>query len=221
MTPTLSESDPLRTALCRRTGTTTDARLLAEFATVKAGDHILDLGMGCGTVAIHLAQRNPGVQIEGLEIQPDLAKQAQNAITWHALTERIRIHTGDVREPPTALSSTPFDHVVCNPPYYAAGQGRMPPDPTRAACRFELNGTLMDFIRCSSHHLRPQGWLHMVCRPERISELIVCFNSVGLGLCRMKMVHPAVHKEAILTLYGARKGAAANTVIEPPIILDE
>ena len=47
-----------------------DAILLAGYVRPKAGDRLIDLGCGCGIIALILAHRYPNLQLFGVEIQP-------------------------------------------------------------------------------------------------------------------------------------------------------
>jgi len=51
-----------------------------DFADVKKNDAIIDLGTGCGVMALMLAKRRLGRKIVGLEIQKELAEIARKTI---------------------------------------------------------------------------------------------------------------------------------------------
>src|SRR5688500_7776996 len=56
--------------------TATKAALLDQ-ASVSAGDTVLDLGAGTGTLAIRLKQRVPAADVRGLDADPDVVARAR------------------------------------------------------------------------------------------------------------------------------------------------
>jgi len=56
-----------------------DAVLLANFADIKKGDTVIDLGTGTGIIAILIAGKTEAKSIIGLEIQEEMAEMAQEA----------------------------------------------------------------------------------------------------------------------------------------------
>ena len=50
---------------------------LLDQAAVAAGDSVLDLGAGTGTLAIWLKQRSPGAAVTGLDADPDVLARAR------------------------------------------------------------------------------------------------------------------------------------------------
>jgi len=50
---------------------------LIEQANIQAGQHVLDLGCGTGTLAIMAKQTQPGAEVVGLDADPDMLKVAK------------------------------------------------------------------------------------------------------------------------------------------------
>ena len=51
----------------------TDSVLLADFARPRAKDRAVDLGCGTGAIALLMAAHQPGLVVDAVEIQPDIA----------------------------------------------------------------------------------------------------------------------------------------------------
>ena len=51
--------------------------MLVEQAAVEAGQRVLDLGCGTGTLAIQVKQREPGAEVAGLDADPEMLAQAR------------------------------------------------------------------------------------------------------------------------------------------------
>lgn len=82
--------------------------------------HILELGTGCGAIALALASQRP----EHLYFASDLFKAAtgiakQNA-KRHGLDDRIHFFVGDWMEPLQEKTQL-FDMIISNPPYIPSG----------------------------------------------------------------------------------------------------
>ena len=191
--------------VCRETGGWQDGKYLLSLLHGNIGEHWLELGAGCGEITLLAAVHNPGVRIDALEIQNELAKIAQTNVMSNGLADRIRVFTGDVRHPPHSLPVGGYDKVFCNPPFFIPQAGRMPKKKVRAIARFERHGTLADFVACGARLLRASGQFHLVHRPERLTDILVGFSSQGLKLFRLMPIHSKKKPVARLILASARK----------------
>jgi tRNA G37 N-methylase Trm5 len=75
-----------------------DAVLLANFADVKKGDSVIDLGTGTGVIPILIAGKTQAKTIVGLEIQREMAEMADRSVKLNRLEERIKIVCGDIKD---------------------------------------------------------------------------------------------------------------------------
>ena len=94
-----------------------DAVMLSDFAKVKPGEKVLDLGTGTGILPILLSAKTRGEHFIGLEIQKESADMARRSIEWNHLQEKIEIVQGDIKEAAALFKPTFFDVIVTNPPY--------------------------------------------------------------------------------------------------------
>ena len=74
-----------------------DAPLLADFIRTEAEDELLELGTGCGVVALLLSIK-PFRSLTALEIQDSLFDLAFRNVRLNHLDERIRVLRADLRE---------------------------------------------------------------------------------------------------------------------------
>jgi tRNA1Val (adenine37-N6)-methyltransferase len=68
-----------------------DSLLLADFVRIRKFDHILDIGTGCGVIAMVLAKKHSNVKIVALEkqnrspVSGRLCKNSQEALARHEI----------------------------------------------------------------------------------------------------------------------------------------
>ena len=79
-----------------------DALLLAEFVSIKDEDLVIDLGAGSGIISLFLATKRKVGFIVGIELQKELASQAQRNVALNELERKIAIIQGDLRHLPLA-----------------------------------------------------------------------------------------------------------------------
>jgi tRNA1Val (adenine37-N6)-methyltransferase len=193
-----------------------EAFLLADFVSATAPDPCIDLGTGCGVVALFLARRFPHLRWIGLELQHSLAVLAQQNVVCNGLERHIDIVQGDMRQVSSLFPAGMFGTVVCNPPYRAVGNGRLNPHPEKAIARHELTVTLPQLVQAARHLLRRRGLLVMVYHPSRLPELCARLETAHLRPRRMRLVHATERAPASMVLIEAtRDGRNALTVLPP------
>jgi tRNA1Val (adenine37-N6)-methyltransferase len=193
-----------------------EAFLLADFVSAIAPDPCIDLGTGCGVIALFLARRFPHLRWIGLELQHSLAVLAQQNVVCNGLEHRIDIVQGDMRQVSSLFPAGVFGTVVCNPPYRAVGHGRLNPHPEKAIARHELTVTLPQLVQAARHLLRRRGLFVMVYHPARLPELFAQLEAAHLRPRRMRLVHATERAPASMVLIEAtRDGRDALTVLPP------
>ena len=82
-----------------------DAVLLSNFARVKKGERVLDLGTGTGIIPILLAAKTEGERFVGLEIQEESADMASRSVAHNFLEDKVEIVNGDIKEAATIFGA--------------------------------------------------------------------------------------------------------------------
>ncbi len=199
-----------------------DAVLLANFATVRKGDTVLDMGTGTGVIPLLIAGKTEAAKIIGLEIQPHLAEIAGRSVALNNLEDRVSIIEGDLQDGVSLFGASVFDVITCNPPYTQPKGGLINPNDSKAISRHEIKCTLEDVIRIASKLLKVGGKLAMVHRPERLVDIIWLMRYYKLEPKRLRFVHPSPGKKPNLILIeGVRGGNPQLNMLEPLYVYND
>ncbi len=199
-----------------------DAVLLAHFAKLDDVSTAVDLGCGCGVIAMILAFRLPSLKVIGLEYQEDMFAQACRSTEYNQLQNRVVIKQGDVRRIEKVFDQGTADLVVCNPPFYQLGTGKINNDPVISGARHETLASLSDFIKAAAFLLKPQGEFSFIITAERFIEALDLLADYRLNVRRIRMVHSKDDREAKLVLMaaGKRQKSKAYRILAPLIIYE-
>jgi len=198
-----------------------DAVLLANFADVRKGDTVLDIGTGTGIISILIAGKTGAETIFGIEIQAELAEMAKRSIMLNNLQDRVKIIQEDIKRGTEYFGASRFDVIVVNPPYMAQGSGLVNPEDSKALSRHEIACTLEDIISVSSELLVPGGQLAMVHRCERLVDVLYLMRAYSIEPKYIRFVHPLAHRRAnIFLVKGAKGGRPQLKLMEPLYIYD-
>lgn len=197
-----------------------DALLLAAFAHPGRGP-VLDLGAGSGAVGLGLALRGEKLVVHALEIETEaLACACENARRL-GLSERWRAVPGDVRAIREIVPAESCGQVVCNPPWFRPGRGRMSPLAARERARAETGALLGDFAAAASFVLPERGRAAFIVAAGRLADMLAAFAAHGLAAKRLVCVHPKVDAPARFALLEARKGGRPGLAVEAPLVLHD
>lgn len=199
-----------------------DAVLLTDFAKVKSGEKVLDLGTGTGVIPILLAGKTAGKTFTGLEIQKESADMAQRSVRYNGLEEKVSIVQGDIKEAAQIFKSASFDVITTNPPYMINEHGLKNTGDARTIARHEVLCSLDDILRESAKLLpESKGRFYMIHKPFRLAEILSKMCEYKIEPKRVQFVHPYVDKEPTMVLIEGMKGGKSRVKVEPPIIMYE
>lgn len=198
-----------------------DAVFLSDFARVKPGESVLDLGTGNGIIPILLSAKTEGKHFTGLEIQDKTADMARRSVAYNGLEDKVEIVTGDIKEAAELFKPAFFDVITTNPPYMLAEHGLRNPDSSKAIARHEVLCSLDDILRESMKLLQDKGRFYMVHRAFRLTEIMIKMNYYKIEPKRIQFIHPYIDKEPVLVLIEGVRGARSRVTVEPPIVIYE
>ena len=196
-----------------------DAVFLSDFARVKPGETVLEMGTGNGIIPLLLSAKTQGRKFTGLEIQQDTAEMARRSVLHNHLEDRIEIVTGDIKEAAEIFKPAFFDVITTNPPYMLADHGLRNPDSARAVARHEVLCSLDDILRESMRLLQDKGRFYMIHRPFRLTEIMIKMNHYKIEPKRIQFIYPHIDREPAMVLIEGVRGAKPRVTVEPPIII--
>lgn len=158
----------------------TDGVLLGAWVEINNVNRILDIGTGTGLIAIMLAQRLEGkAKIHGIEINSNAFELANRNINNCEYRDSINLSNSKLQG---FKSSSPFDLVVCNPPFFI--NSLKPPEADRQQQRHSDNLTFEEILTAITSLLSPAGRLGLILPVEEGKIFIDLAQNFGLNLSR-------------------------------------
>ncbi len=197
-----------------------DSLLLADFVRSRRGDYFLDIGTGCGIIALILAKRDHSIKVAAIEIQRDLTEIALENVHLNCLDGQIEVYGEDLIRVPEMFPAGQFDHVVANPPYRSSASGRLCKNPQENLARHEILTDLGQILSVTRYALHPGGRVSLIYPADRIVRLLSHMHELGLEPKRLEMVHPDPTSQARLVLVEGCKDSGEEIRVLPPIFLN-
>ncbi|MBX3453417.1 methyltransferase [Ferrovibrio sp.] len=203
-----------------------DAVMLAAAVAAKRGQNVLDLGCGTGVAMLCLAARLPGLQADGLEIQPKLVELARHNLQANAMAGHLRVFEGDLRQRIAGLQPNAYDHVLANPPYFDPARHRPAKDAGRALARQGVDGEgaagadEAAWVSAMLRYARPSGRLWLIQRVEQLPATLAAFGQRAGGIIILPLQSKPGQPPKRLIIQ-AVKGGKSPLKLLPPLLLHE
>ncbi len=159
----------------------TDGVLLGAWCDVAGARKVLDVGTGCGVIALMVAQRNGEAQIDAVEIDKDSADEAAMNFSCSPWARRLRVAHCDFNEFALRDVVGKYNLIVSNPPFFT--NGILPPDASRMSARHTQNLTYGQLLNNTGKLLADGGKIALITPFDNIKEIIeVCvFNNLNIS----------------------------------------
>ncbi len=154
----------------------TDGCLLGALANHRSPNTCLDIGTGTGVIAMMLAQKFPESTVTAIELNHEAFQQAQLNIAASKFKTRINLIEQDIGE----FSSTPFDLIVCNPPYFK--NHLKGPDSNKNMALHSDSLSQEKLVNKVDELLKPEGLFWVVYPPKEMESLIKIAKDQELNL---------------------------------------
>lgn len=196
-----------------------DSLLLARFALSggTAQEPFVDLGAGCGVISALLAAGGLATGL-ALELQEELHAAAMETLAANPSCAELRTACADLRELGGVVEAGSHPTVVCNPPYFELGAGRVSPDETTATARHELACTMEDVLSAARYILPPGGRCFLVYPSARLPLLMELMPRHKLHPVRLQFVHPTSGRDASHFLVEGAKSEGPDLKVARPLV---
>ena len=175
-----------------------DALALGEFASVRPGWRVCDLGTGSGVLLLLLARRAEGLALTGVEIDPLSARTARENLEANSLAGEVLCT--DLRT--DALPAGRFDLAVSNPPYFPVGSGR-----SGGPARSEERCVLAELCAAAGRLVKNGGRFALCHRPERLVDVLCALRDNNLEPKRLKLAaHGPEYPPSLMLVEAVKQG---------------
>jgi release factor glutamine methyltransferase len=165
-----------------------DSVMMAENLRLDPGERVLDLGTGCGILAILAALM--GGEVVATDVNPDAISCAGENARRHGVANRIDLRLGSLFDP---VRGEKFDLILFNPPYLPTAPDERDGSPLELAWDGGDEGrSVIDrFLEGLPDHMSSRGramFLHSSLSGER--RTVEAMEKAGLRwrvLCRRKL----------------------------------
>lgn len=176
---------------------TTDSVLVGAAANASEARQVLDVGTGCGVIALMIAQRNPLAIIHAIDIHSDAVQQARQNFILSPWGNRLTAICDDFLAY-ASQSTQRYDLIVSNPPYFT--EDTLSPDAQRASARNTVSLPLQSLIDGCQRLLNPNGILCLITP-----------YSIGKSFAQM-VKHAGMHVAQCLIVKGT-PGAEPSRIV--------
>ncbi len=194
----------------------TDAVLLGAWVRVDGARRMLDIGCGCGLIALMAAQRNAGARVVAVEIDAEAAGQAQENVAKSPWSNRVEVVHSDVC---TFRSEEKFDVIFSNPPYFV--NALKCPDKQRTTARHTDTLDFDTLMHCAASLLSTDGEFSVVVPMEAVATLKAISVSRRLYLSRETHVHTKASAPAKRALLAFTPAMPEHAVTPEKLVMHE
>jgi tRNA1Val (adenine37-N6)-methyltransferase len=206
----------------------TDGVLLGAWTPIRTATRILDIGTGCGIIALMLAQRTAELncQISAIEIDHQAAEQAYDnfvASPWPmrlpASIENINFSLEQFSKVNIATEKQ-FDLVVCNPPFFE--RSFLSPNPSRSVARHAEDLSRDSLFEHAQRLLTEAGRLAIVLPFEQAESTIETAGNHEFHLWNQTNVRPTPTSELkrVLLEFSRVSSTQQDSVVKTELIIE-
>ncbi|MGS0824521.1 tRNA1(Val) (adenine(37)-N6)-methyltransferase [Shewanella sp. 0m-8] len=170
----------------------TDGVLLGAWAPLSQAQTILDIGAGSGLLSLMAAQRSQA-KITAIELDDQAALDCQHNFNASAWSDRLELICCDIQAYCQNGHSKQFEHIICNPPYFA--NGPQSSNASRATARHTDSLSFEALLAAIKQLLAPEGQASLILPTESVSLLEAILATHNLRLCH-KLLAASVEGKA-------------------------
>lgn len=173
----------------------TDSLLLGAWVSadlLQQAQRVLDIGTGCGVLALMLAQRTAAnkepVQIDAVELDAAAAGQALANVQAAPWPERMRVIHDNLLNWAQWAPAQGYDVLISNPPYFADALPSA--SSQRTLARHQSGLALADLVATAAALAAPAALFALVLPVNQQAQLLELAQTNGFALQRLCVVKP-------------------------------
>ena len=163
----------------------TDGVLLGAWCHVDGARRVLDVGTGCGVIALMIAQRNAHAVIDAIDIDSNAIVEATLNFSNSPWAERLTAINGDFNELEDAKR---YDLIVSNPPFFT--NGVLPTGDARTTARHTGALTYSQLIDGAARSMADGGALALISPTDAEGDIIEAATFASLPVRQRVRVIP-------------------------------
>ena len=169
---------------------TSDSINLAKSVEEKNIQLMVDLCSGSGVVGLEVCGQREVDKLYLVEYQKELADMSKASATLTKSKTNIVVINDYIQNTFSFVDEGSVDVVVCNPPYFKKGSGKLSDHQSKNLARHELKLTLCDVVEVASKLLKKGGSFYLIHLSSREEEIEKLCQQKNLTL-QKKVVYPA------------------------------
>ncbi len=184
----------------------TDAVLLAALAPAYQSKKILDIGTGCGVVAMAMAQRCPQAKITAIDIDSRSIREARDNFSLSPFAERMQTEETSLQDfAKKDENHSQFDLIVSNPPFFVDSLNA--PNRQRNLAR---HANMLPFAELAEGIARvasPNAQIAIILPPEQMTQLSTHFLTHQICLSSQTNIYSKPDKpiERVVAVFSLQK----------------
>jgi tRNA1Val (adenine37-N6)-methyltransferase len=198
--------------------TGTDAILLSALTPVFSPEKILDIGTGCGIVALCMAQRYKQSKITAIDIDRNSIKEAIDNFKNSKFASRLNTFQISLQDF-AKKSKTPFDLIVSNPPFFT--NSLLSKNEKRNIARHNITLTLEDLAIYPPLLLSSNGYFVIILPAKETDDFISLALNHNLFCYKQYFVFDKICKACKRIVSILTKSEISHQIIKHNIILRE
>ncbi|UJF19667.1 methyltransferase [Vibrio sp. SS-MA-C1-2] len=175
----------------------TDGVLLGSWAAIPTKGMLLDIGTGSGLLSLMAAQRESDIKITAIDIDDAAIKATQYNISNTSWSDRITAIQQDITLWAKQQPKASFDGIICNPPYFVAGESAQLEN--RAIARHTLTLTFSALIEVTAYLLKDRAEASFILPTLEAKLFIEQLSQHHLYCCRQLAIQ-TTEKKAVSRL---------------------
>lgn len=168
-----------------------DGVLLGAWADVADTGKVLDVGTGCGVIALLVAQRSPSAIVTAIDLHQPSVDEARENFDLSPWSERLTAKKVSFQD---FISESKFDLIISNPPFFDSGaDSKLSP---RMAARHAGELSPLSLLKNGVRLINRKGRIALICPAEQEDVLVDKAAEAGLAAVRLTHVHGVEGKPA-------------------------